>query len=126
MWSECQAAQHPTPLAKLEQAEHDADIAGRDDDLCVAITRKKGTRSTQVAMRLDTLLYLEGCCDESNLGMPVTIDLEDYLVMLKRAMPALEEEAGTLANDQSKGAQETTVQEQRQDQASEAELSVKR
>jgi hypothetical protein len=86
LWVECQDARDVTPLAKLEQAERDAGKAG-SADLRVAVTHVLRARSSQVTLRLSSLLTLCGfeeavaCATVVHefMSITVTIDLVDFL-----------------------------------------------
>ena len=87
LWIECQDAQQPTPLSKLEQAEHDYGVCeGLEGLNCIAVTHKLLARTHQVTMRSYTYLKLVTGREEAAKSVNtkvlfsiVTVDLADFL-----------------------------------------------
>ena len=93
-WLECQDAIKPTPLKKLEQAEHDLGLSRETapNTIPVAITHRRGTRSIDVTLRIDQLVkmvlknnlatasYTSELCGSV---APVTLDLDDWIALVR-------------------------------------------
>lgn len=85
LWTECQHAAKPTPLAKLEQAERDVSRA-KDAGIWfpIVVWRKHGERRTQATMRMLTLSALD-LVDGVATGtetLVVTMDFDEFLEAL--------------------------------------------
>lgn len=86
LWMECQCSRKPTPLGKLYQAENDLVLYQGGDRTPVVIWRKHGARQTQATMRFGALMGITGDrCLSIHRDMPITIDFDDFLTILKVA-----------------------------------------
>lgn len=89
LWLELQDARHPTPVAKLEQAERDI-AARRAGRLPVVIWHRIRERASQVTTRLSVIDELRGL--SWRLAMPserlivVTLDLTEFVRILRAAI----------------------------------------
>ena len=98
-WVECQHAANPTPLKKLEQAEHDVMVAKLYGEILpIAVTHKTRTKGVFVTLRMHHLDHIFGhhindyryCTPlayDRNTP-PVTISLEDFIVVAKEYIHA--------------------------------------
>lgn len=88
IWSELEDAVDPSPLAKLDQAIGDAPPG----DIPVAITHKTRARRIKATLRLSDLVRVWLLASESpSVHAPVTVDLDDWLYLLKHALPRMQE-----------------------------------
>lgn len=92
LWPELQAANHVTPLAKLQQAMRDTEPYRREDKevIPLAITRAKGDSSiaAKVTMRLSDAAFLLSESSKRTLGsdeVTATISLTDFLALYEGA-----------------------------------------
>lgn len=87
LWLELQDARDPTPLAKLQQAERDIELArrasGHPDRLPVVIWHRIHERSHQVTTRLWVVDELRGVSARSRAAV-VTLDLQAFLELVGR------------------------------------------
>jgi len=87
LWLELQDARDPTPLAKLQQAERDIDLAQRASDrldrLPVVIWHRIRERSHQVTTRLWVVDEFRGVSAHSRTAV-VTLDLQAVLELVGR------------------------------------------
>lgn len=75
LWSECQCAAKPTPLAKLAQAERDC-----PEQPIVVVWRKTGAKTINATMRLGTLLELNGMGHMLRAAdQVVTLDFDEWI-----------------------------------------------
>lgn len=78
LWCECQDSRHPTPIAKLEQAERDSQGWNDRHRLPIAITHQLGARTIYVTTRLWVLDVLRAQYFNRN-KQAVTMELGEFL-----------------------------------------------
>lgn len=93
LWLELHDARHPNPLAKLQQAERDIELArpARDDAmhrLPVVIWHRIHERSHQVTTRLWVVDELRGVSARSRAAV-VTLDLQAFIELVRGSGAAL-------------------------------------
>jgi hypothetical protein len=82
-WLECQDAQTPTPLKKLQQAERDVSVNGLNV-IPVAITHKTRSKDHSVTMRLPSLMSMLKNNGLENAEVIVTISFADFLELVEQ------------------------------------------
>ena len=92
LWLELQDARSPTPMAKLEQAERDADWwwnhgpSTRTERLPVVVWHRIGERTTWATLRLSTLDAIRGTLGGNHAAV-VTLELEQLLELIVDETP---------------------------------------
>ena len=92
LWHECQSASRANsdPIGKLQQAIADAPA----HEIPVAVTHVTHERGISTTLRAHDFLRLWLMAgDSASRSVPVTLDFESYLDLLRIVLPRLEEEA---------------------------------